>query len=319
MGGQYDPITQNIGGIQSMGGGVFMVDGQQMTMSDLMMKLNGQRTEILDSEIAAQMNQIKERNILLGSLQELYKAIHQLSNQTPLLSPTDALARLQNKGALQLALSSMGVPSTSMQAADWYAAFSQSVKSQMDQVNSDAQLDMIRLQTLTNKRNQAFEMMSNILAKINGTKGSVIGNMRSESQYDLGDDGYLYFGNLAPGKHTLSLYDDAGIWLSSVYVQLDNDPSQPRSTEWTRGADGVWMFNMAGMPMLLSFDLDLVATENGYSDILLSGGVCIDCPVVEPAAPPIWPYILIVGVLLAAIGILLVIQRRRRMLDRPKR
>ena len=52
------------------------------------------------------------------------------------------------------------------------------LKGFMDTMNSQSQLDMIRLQGLINKRNQAFEMVSNALSKLSKPRDAIISNMR---------------------------------------------------------------------------------------------------------------------------------------------
>ncbi|WP_417796438.1 hypothetical protein [Terasakiella pusilla] len=60
---------------------------------------------------------------------------------------------------------------------DWDSAI-EHMKAHADGLNSTSQLEMIRLQSLTNKRNQAFEMSSNIMNKLSGVMDKVISNMR---------------------------------------------------------------------------------------------------------------------------------------------
>ena len=40
------------------------------------------------------------------------------------------------------------------------------------------QMDMLRLQSLSNKRNEAFETMTNFIKKMQDNRNSIIGNMR---------------------------------------------------------------------------------------------------------------------------------------------
>jgi hypothetical protein len=61
--------------------------------------------------------------------------------------------------------------------ADRAAAIS-TLKNQIDQLNSDSQLDMIGIQGLVNKRNEAFDMLSNLLGKFQKTIDGIVGNMR---------------------------------------------------------------------------------------------------------------------------------------------
>lgn len=52
------------------------------------------------------------------------------------------------------------------------------LRSEIDKLNGDAQLDMIELQSLVTRRNQAFEMLSDLLRKQQQALNDIIGNMR---------------------------------------------------------------------------------------------------------------------------------------------
>lgn len=60
---------------------------------------------------------------------------------------------------------------------EWDVAI-QGLKNFTDKLNSNSQMDMIRLQSLMNKRDQAFEMMTNVLQKTSKLNGDIISNMR---------------------------------------------------------------------------------------------------------------------------------------------
>ena len=54
----------------------------------------------------------------------------------------------------------------------------QTISSRIDGLNSTQQLDMLRLQSLTNKRNEAFDIMTNFIKKMQDSRSSIVGNMR---------------------------------------------------------------------------------------------------------------------------------------------
>jgi len=54
----------------------------------------------------------------------------------------------------------------------------QTISARIDGINSTQQLDMLRLQSLTNKRNEAFDIMTNFLKKMQDSRSSIVGNMR---------------------------------------------------------------------------------------------------------------------------------------------
>ena len=52
------------------------------------------------------------------------------------------------------------------------------LKSQVDSLGSTQQMDMLRLQSLSNKRNEAFDLMTNFMKKFADKRDAIIGNMR---------------------------------------------------------------------------------------------------------------------------------------------
>lgn len=54
----------------------------------------------------------------------------------------------------------------------------QKVKAQIDGMGNTQQMDMLRLQSLSNKRNESFDVMTNFIKKMQDARSSIIGNMR---------------------------------------------------------------------------------------------------------------------------------------------
>ena len=52
------------------------------------------------------------------------------------------------------------------------------MKTSIDTLNSDSQIDMIRTQSLVNKRNEAFDTLTNLLGKFQKTIDGIVGNYR---------------------------------------------------------------------------------------------------------------------------------------------
>ena len=52
------------------------------------------------------------------------------------------------------------------------------VKGMIDGESNSQQMDMLRLQSMSNKRNEAFDVMTNFVKKMQDSRSSIIGNMR---------------------------------------------------------------------------------------------------------------------------------------------
>ena len=54
----------------------------------------------------------------------------------------------------------------------------QTLRGTIDGLNNTQQMDMLKLQSLTNKRNEAFDLMTNFVKKMADSRSSILGNMR---------------------------------------------------------------------------------------------------------------------------------------------
>jgi len=66
-----------------------------------------------------------------------------------------------------------GVQQRNQQLADLNAQ-----QGQMDVLSNSQQMDMLRLQSMNSKRNEAFDVMTNFVKKMQDSRSSIIGNMR---------------------------------------------------------------------------------------------------------------------------------------------
>jgi hypothetical protein len=105
---------------------------------------------------------------------------------------------------------------------------SATLKGLIDSSSYNLQTDMLRLQSSTNKRNEAFDVMTNFMKKMQESRSSIIGNMRSEPvalgtvQWDNGAvTGDFDLTAVPNGDHHLILnYADLGVTIvSDVTVQ----------------------------------------------------------------------------------------------------
>ena len=71
----------------------------------------------------------------------------------------------------------MGNGSPAYSDGDLEAALER-VGDHIENLNSRSQIDMLMLNTLMSKRQQIFEMTSNVLKKLDDTKSAIISNIR---------------------------------------------------------------------------------------------------------------------------------------------
>ncbi|MCC9620358.1 hypothetical protein LPB41_01530 [Thalassospira sp. MA62] len=185
-----------------------------MNMEEMMMLVQAERANNLESQMADQIKEIQSRNEqvrqlndLLSSLravrpsgdnpdkwanlgankQEAREIITQLADagvkidlQLPGDGSMDSLRGYPNVNVTSSGGDRINEPGTGKFDAKQKTidTWINDIKGKIDGLNSTGQLDMIRMQSLMNKRNQAFDTLSNTLQKIQKSLDTVVGNMR---------------------------------------------------------------------------------------------------------------------------------------------
>ncbi|WP_218821612.1 hypothetical protein [Saccharibacillus sp. O23] len=113
-------------------------DLSSMDVETALMMVQQQRAQLLDQQLADQANAVQERNAQLAILSSQLKQAE----------------------------------------ANGDAATAAQRQSEIDALSNSQQIDMLRLQSLSNKRNEAFDVMTNFVKKMQDSRSSIIGNMR---------------------------------------------------------------------------------------------------------------------------------------------
>ncbi|MFJ7736675.1 hypothetical protein ACIQ2D_10045 [Lysinibacillus sp. NPDC097287] len=130
-------------------GGVGGVDLGSMDIETALQMVQQQRTNQLESQFQSQIADVQKKNEQIAILNE------QLSKLNADISAT-------NDDAIK----------------DELRAQTQELQSQSDTLSNSQQMDMLRLQSLSNKRNEAFDSMTNFLKKMQDSRSSILDNMR---------------------------------------------------------------------------------------------------------------------------------------------
>ncbi|MET1175437.1 hypothetical protein [Paenibacillus amylolyticus] len=109
-----------------------------MDIETALMMVQQERAKLLDAQLQSQIQEVQNRNQLIADL----------------------------NSQLQIA----------QQNGDEAAV--QKLKGQIDAASNSQQMDMLRLQSMSNKRNEAFDVMTNFVKKMQDSRSSIIGNMR---------------------------------------------------------------------------------------------------------------------------------------------
>jgi hypothetical protein len=116
------------------------------------MLLQSTRAKLMDAQLGTQIKAMQERNAQITSLNNRLTTAQQTLAGYSGTDTSDAKkAKTKEVGDLKTAI---------------------------DSLNSDSQIDMIRTQSLVNKRNEAFDTLTNLLGKFQKTIDGIVGNYR---------------------------------------------------------------------------------------------------------------------------------------------
>ncbi|WP_428425236.1 hypothetical protein [Pararhizobium sp.] len=155
-----------------------------MDIETALMAVQGERTRLLDIQFQTQVAEVKERNNTVAQLNEVLHGLNSASGEEkPPLSLNDKFDAGKPDGPTWAEkLQEFGVKADAngngaLDKAEIDSAV-QHVKGQLDAAGNSQHMDMLRLQSLSNKRNEAFDVMTNFVKKMQDSRSSIIGNMR---------------------------------------------------------------------------------------------------------------------------------------------
>ncbi|HEX7749928.1 MAG TPA: hypothetical protein VF445_14385 [Bordetella sp.] len=169
-----------IGNVGSIGG----LDLSNMDIETAMMAVQSQRTQLLDTQLASQIKDVQGRNDAIAQLNSTLGDVTALQGK---LETKDGNTKLPDNdetrkmvAAAKDALNKSGLDASTFDLTTKGGLDSAvtKIKGAIDGQSNSQQMDMLRLQSLSNKRNEAFDVMTNFVKKMQDSRSSIIGNMR---------------------------------------------------------------------------------------------------------------------------------------------
>ena len=169
--------------------GVTNADGslRQLSIGQLVMAICLSRASKLEADIIALMEEMSTTSAQLADMTKIEQAViddfaanqnghaYNLDNVT-VTSSTSAVQLLRDLEVINSSQQYVRNDSILSNADIMYDDFITQIESKMDEKNSFSQQKMIELQSLTNKRDQSYDMISNVLKSLNTT---IIGNINN--------------------------------------------------------------------------------------------------------------------------------------------
>ena len=180
--------------------GMSGVDLKGLDLETAMMMVQTKRTELLESQLKDQIDQVSKRNDQIAKLNETMAQLNALNARFDGdAKSTDKLNKIKDwnkdgkdvpvREQLVESANAAGLNLKGMNIIDGNGhlgnatkgdvdAAIQKIKGLIDAESNSQQMDMLRLQSLSNKRNEAFDLMTNFIKKMNDGRASIIANMR---------------------------------------------------------------------------------------------------------------------------------------------
>ena len=169
--------------------GVENPDGslRQLSIGQLVMAICLNRASMLESQIIALMEEMSTTSAQLADMTKIEQAViddfaanqnghaYDLNNVT-VTSSTNAVQLLRDLEVINSSQTYVRNDKILSVADIMYDDFITQIESKMDEKNSFSQQKMIELQSLTNKRDQSYDMISNILKSLNTTMTGIVNN-----------------------------------------------------------------------------------------------------------------------------------------------
>ncbi|MBS1196635.1 MAG: hypothetical protein H6R18_420 [Proteobacteria bacterium] len=178
--------------INSVGGGtpVTAAQIQGMDLETAMMMVQSDRANNLEVQLKGQLKSVADRNAEIANLNKLLTS---LRTARPSGSDTEATGKISttiNEDAVKAGLTMPTGKDAPKEVKNkngtvtgydvkqkTFDTWAEEIKGKIDSLSSTQQMDMLRMQSLSNKRNEAFELMTNFIKKFSDSNAGIIQKM----------------------------------------------------------------------------------------------------------------------------------------------
>lgn len=179
----------------SASGGSFTVtdangNSQEVDLGTLMLMISADTVQNLDDQIAVKLEEMQQRNDTIAQYTDIMSAMRAASADpksasSPVTCEIDGktvemAVYCKEQGIAWVEPPALSTPPTDAELGEWSSAMDANIdafSSQISLLNTDSQMDNIELQNLLNKRNNAFEMCTQMLSTNNESVESVLRNL----------------------------------------------------------------------------------------------------------------------------------------------
>lgn len=163
---------------QGISSSLISLDG--MDLETQMMMVQSQRANLIEQQLKAQMESMQKKNEQISKLNDMLAAFNTAAESFPGDAKADATTKVTQAmidSAKEAKIAFNYVVGSDITKGK-VSEITQKTKSDIDTLTNNQQMDMLRLQSLNNKRNEAFDLMTNFIKKMQESRSSIIANMR---------------------------------------------------------------------------------------------------------------------------------------------
>lgn len=159
--------------------GDYRLDGSAVDFQDIMIEISKRRAVAVEDEVAPLSTRITNRNETLEKLGNVLADLTKLQAQFDSDADGDDRKGKLQPGSKEDLITVFGtldwdnLQMTKYEVEEWL----QKVKSKIDALNNEAQKDMTRLESLVDRRDEAYSTASDLMSKISDTRSNLIRNL----------------------------------------------------------------------------------------------------------------------------------------------
>ncbi|MFP3391557.1 hypothetical protein [Brevibacillus sp. SIMBA_040] len=170
--------TQNSIALSGNQGGVEMINVNSADIEAAIMAVQGERAKLMEQQLRDQIKSVQDRNDQLTKLNDAQSKLSEVQADLQADAQTNPGINDDQKEVLRKAMEEVGLNTKLPENKGELDAIRSQLKSQIDAQSNSQQMDMLRLQSLGNKRNEAFDVMTDFVKKMQDSRNSILGNMR---------------------------------------------------------------------------------------------------------------------------------------------
>ena len=152
-------------------------DAKRVDFQDLMVLISENRATTVEGEVAPLTTRIKARNAYLEELGEALSDMTRLQAAFKSEDEGDKQRETMKDSTYNTIYKLQGSYPTKKEHKKWVEYYLKLVKNKIDALNNEGQKDMTRLQSLVDRRDEAFSTASTLMNSVSDTRSNLIRNL----------------------------------------------------------------------------------------------------------------------------------------------